>query len=134
MTVRGTWDPPTTTRRRYRGSPPRLTFIAAIAGCVAASALGWPLDAPAGEPGHTFVVNLTSDESDASVGGEVCDIDLATAGNQCTLRAALEEANVASDPDSIHFGIPGRHSHVIAPQAALPEITHQVVIDGYTQP
>jgi hypothetical protein len=67
------------------------------------------------------------------VGGAVCDIDLATDGNQCTLRAALEEANVASDPDSIQFDISGGGVHTIAPQAALPDISHQVTIDGYTQ-
>lgn len=38
---------------------------------------------------ETFVVNRTTNESDASLGDDICDANTATAGNQCTLRAAI---------------------------------------------
>ncbi|MEZ5283192.1 MAG: FG-GAP-like repeat-containing protein, partial [Acidimicrobiales bacterium] len=54
------------------------------------------------------VVNSTGDASDLSAGNGVCDTGaLNTQGDpQCTLRAAIEEANASAGIDTIHFDIP----------------------------
>jgi hypothetical protein len=93
----------------------------------------------------TFTVNQTGDEDDLDFPGGtfdgssdgVCDITLSIAGNQCTLRAAIQAANAndnAPTVDLISFDIPGDGPHVIAPASdELPAITEPVTIDGYTQ-
>jgi hypothetical protein len=53
-----------------------------------------------------FTVNLTTDEHDADTLGTVCDADLATPGEQCTLRAAIEQANALSSNDRVLFSLP----------------------------
>ncbi len=88
---------------------------------------------------ETFVVNRTTSESDASLGDDICDTNTAAAGNQCTLKAAIQQANAfdnPSVPDEIHFNIPGDRTKVktIKPTSELPAITQPVIIDGYTQP
>ncbi|HSK72394.1 MAG TPA: BACON domain-containing carbohydrate-binding protein, partial [Pyrinomonadaceae bacterium] len=85
-------------------------------------------------PAATFTVNLTSDEEDFNVGDGICDANSAVAGNQCTLRAAIQEANATTDPDNINFLIPISGLQVIQLAASLPAITSPVVINGYTQP
>src|SRR6266566_3709398 len=47
--------------------------------------------------GATFTVNDTADAVDAMLGDGTC----ATAGNTCTLRAAIQEANALPGPDTI---------------------------------
>jgi CSLREA domain-containing protein len=89
----------------------------------------------------TFTVNTTGDENDLDFPGGtydstsdgLCDVDAAT-GEQCTLRAAIQEANVTQGPDTINFNIPGTGVKTIRPDSELPSITEQVTIDGYTQP
>lgn len=49
----------------------------------------------------TFVVNETLDLADADLGDNVCDVDLGTAGDQCTLRAAIQQANDTIGADVI---------------------------------
>ncbi len=80
-----------------------------------------------------FTVNLIGDSADANPGDGACDVDAGTSGNQCTLRAALEEANALSGPDTIGFAIPGAGVKTIAPATPLPTILQGVTIDGYTQ-
>jgi CSLREA domain-containing protein len=86
----------------------------------------------------TFTVNSTADAPDASLAGPACDTDLFTGGDQCTLRAAIQQANVTSGADAINFAIPGTGVKTIAVGSTglgeLPTITEQVTIDGYTQP
>lgn len=84
-------------------------------------------------------VNRTTNESDASTADGVCDVDAATAGNQCTLKAAIQQANAnanAAETDTIKFNIPGDPTKVktIKPTSELPAITQSVTINGYTQP
>ena len=88
---------------------------------------------------ETFVVNRTTNESDASLGDDLCDTNAAATGNQCTLRAAIQQANAfdnPSVPDEIHFNIPGDRTRVktLRPASELPAITQPVIIAGYTQP
>ncbi len=53
-----------------------------------------------------FTVNLTTDQPDANTADGICDIDLATAGEQCSLRAAVEQANNLSSNDRVLFNLP----------------------------
>lgn len=59
----------------------------------------------------TFTVNTTSDGDDFAIGDQVCDSDPA-AGRQCSLRAAIQEANAITEDNSeipnsgITFSIP----------------------------
>lgn len=85
-------------------------------------------------PQATFVVNVSTDQPDSFIGDGICDVDPITPGNQCTLRAAIQEANASVSSDNISFSIPGNGLHLIQLSNNLPIITSQVVIDGYTQP
>jgi len=51
-----------------------------------------------------------------------------------SLRWAITQANSRPGPDSIEFNINGSGPHTIQLLSPLPELTEQVVIDGYTQP
>jgi len=96
-------------------------------------------------PAHadaTFTVNSTGDENDLDFPAGVfdgssdgkCDVSSGVAGDQCTLRAAIQEANLTLAPDTIRFGIPGSGVKTISPNSLLPVITEAVTITGYTQP
>lgn len=52
----------------------------------------------------TFTVNSSDDAVDASLDG-VCDSDAGTGGSQCTLRAAVQEANDTAALDVIGFSV-----------------------------
>src|SRR5437660_4341969 len=80
--------------------------------------------------GTTFTVNVTGDGQDANPGNGIC----ATAAGNCSLRAAIQEANANAGIDTINFNIPGAGVHTISPASALPAITDPVTIDGYSQP
>ncbi len=84
---------------------------------------------------NVFTVNETGDQSDANLADapNACDVAV-DAGEQCTLRAAIEESNATSGTDVIAFGIPGTGLHTVKPQTVLPSLSDQVRIDGYTQP
>ena len=51
-----------------------------------------------------------------------------------TLRQAILDANTTPGPDTISFNLPGSGVQTIAPTNALPAITNQVFIDGFSQP
>jgi S-layer homology domain len=51
-----------------------------------------------------------------------------------SLRQAILDANANGGVDTIAFNIPGAGVHTISPATALPAITEQVTIDGYSQP
>ena len=80
-----------------------------------------------------FTVNSTGDGVDRNLADSVCDAS-ASRGNQCTLRAAIQEANDTAGADTIRFNIPGGGVRTIEPGSQLPAITDTVTIDGYTQP
>jgi CSLREA domain-containing protein len=97
----------------------------------------------AAKPAHaaTFTVNRTGDESEpvANQGDGGCDALPSTAGNQCSLRAAIQEANANNNEptvvDLIRFNIVSSASvKTISPSSQLPTITETVTINGYTQP
>ncbi|HEX3557712.1 MAG TPA: FG-GAP-like repeat-containing protein, partial [Pyrinomonadaceae bacterium] len=80
--------------------------------------------------GSTFTVNSTGDGADNNPGDDTCNDGT---GN-CTLRAAIMEANAHAGTDAINFNIAGAGVHTISLASALPGITDPVTIDGYTQP
>jgi hypothetical protein len=49
----------------------------------------------------TFLVTETLDLADANLGDNLCDVDTGTAGDQCTLRAAVQQANDTVGADII---------------------------------
>ncbi len=84
-------------------------------------------------------VNSTGDDGDADVGDGACDTrgTILRDGNpetECTLRAAIQEANATAGTDTITFDIPGGGVPRITPDDELPEITDPAVIDGTSQP
>jgi len=54
-------------------------------------------------PADTFTVNTTVDRSDADAADGVCDVDPTTPGAQCTLRAAIQQANAIAGPSTIEL-------------------------------
>ncbi|MDQ4120906.1 MAG: carboxypeptidase-like regulatory domain-containing protein [Acidobacteriota bacterium] len=54
----------------------------------------------------SYTVNLNTDAPDIHEGNGICDSDAVTPGNQCTLRAALQEANYLVGVDNITFSLP----------------------------
>jgi CSLREA domain-containing protein len=96
--------------------------------------------APQARAVSTFTVNRTADTPDANLSNAVCDVDTAAAGNQCTLRAAIQEANDNNNPtetDLIKFNIPDSVDpgvKTISPGTTLPSVIEPVIIDGYSQP
>ncbi len=92
------------------------------------------------KPAHadtTFTVNSTADRGDQTAGDGSCYTGTSLVlprQPECTLRAAIEEANAFSGADTINFSIPASGVKTISPNSALPEITDKVTIDGYSQP
>lgn len=81
----------------------------------------------------TFAVDSTSDAPDASIGDGIC----ATSAGECTLRAAINEANKHLGADRITFAIPGGGVHTIQLNSRLPSLWDRsggTTIDGYSQP
>jgi len=93
-------------------------------------------------PAHaaTFTVNSTSDRGDERPGNGSCSTGVRILHDdgflelECTLRAAIQEANAVAGADTINFNIPGTGVKTISPRSSLPDIRRPVVIDGYTQP
>ncbi len=55
----------------------------------------------------TFAVNDFSDEVDADIGDGRCDINVDLVTEECTLRAAIQEANASPAEDLIQFALSG---------------------------
>jgi CSLREA domain-containing protein len=83
-----------------------------------------------------LVVNSINDRSDANTLDAACDTGQTIAGGdpECTLRAAIEQANFLPGRNTITFDIPDWSSTpIIYPGSALPAIAEPVVINGTTQ-
>ena len=83
-----------------------------------------------------IVVNSTGDGSDTNTNDGVCATGNTNSEGkpECTLRAAIQQANASLGPNVIQFAIPGMGPHSIQPQSALPEISDPVFINGISQP
>jgi hypothetical protein len=83
---------------------------------------------------NTFTVNRTGDAADANLANAACDVNASQSGSQCTLRAAIQEANDTAGADVIRFNIVSNASvKTISPTRPLPTITAPLTINGYTQ-
>ncbi|MBS1795313.1 MAG: right-handed parallel beta-helix repeat-containing protein [Acidobacteria bacterium] len=80
-----------------------------------------------------LVVNVATDDDDLAIGDGNCDVDEATPGSQCSLRAAIQEANARSDVFLISFDIPGTGVHTIVPLNPLPPINKKVYLNAETE-
>ncbi|HEV8118510.1 MAG TPA: CSLREA domain-containing protein, partial [Thermoanaerobaculia bacterium] len=80
-------------------------------------------------PALSLTVNSNGDTGDASPGNGIC----ADSNGNCTLRAAIQEANASAGSDTINFAIAGAGVHTITTGSSLPTITGTVTIDGTTQ-
>lgn len=86
-----------------------------------------------------IVVNVTTDGADLdgddpeNTRDGFCDSDGDTPGPQCSLRAAIQEANARNGVNIIEFSIPGAGVQTIIPQSALPQIMDSVRIYGSSQ-
>lgn len=78
----------------------------------------------------TFTVTSPADNADANLSDNIC----ADANGNCTLRAAIENANKAAATDKVHFAIAGEGPHTILLNDDLPLITEPIVLDATTQP
>lgn len=99
--------------------------------------LGWFVITWNGAGSDTVTVNSTDDDTDLFPGDGYCDTGGVNASGhvECTVRAAIQEANASSVVDTIHFAIPGAGPPwTISPSSALPTITAGVTIDATTQP
>jgi CSLREA domain-containing protein len=113
-----------------------LLLVAALAGIgPSGAALALPP-----QPVGPFVVNATGDRGDERPGNGACATGVRIVHDdggiepECTLRAAIQEANAFPGADTIRFGIAGTGVQTIRPASPLPTITETVTIDGYTQP
>ncbi|CAA9300099.1 MAG: hypothetical protein AVDCRST_MAG93-4534, partial [uncultured Chloroflexia bacterium] len=82
--------------------------------------------------GLTWTVNSTDDIADVAIGDGICR----TSKGNCTLRAAIAEANVHQGPDTIVFGISGtgvKQIQLVSQLPTLNDMTGGTTIDGYTQ-
>ena len=120
-------------KQAFGSSPARLaTVVVALLICIMCST-----SANAQDSGLTLTVNSTADTGDSKTGDDRCDVDLTTDGDQCTLRAAIINANVHTGPDMISFDIEGEGVQTITLSRVLPDVedaTGPATIDGYTQP
>ena len=85
-----------------------------------------------------FIVNSTGDADRWPVPLAACETDPFTPGDQCTLRAAIQTANLSPDSSTISFNIPTTDpgynpqtgSYTINFQSALPDISTDMTISG----
>ncbi|HSH05507.1 MAG TPA: choice-of-anchor Q domain-containing protein [Anaerolineae bacterium] len=75
-------------------------------------------------PTATFVVNSTADNSDANTADNIC----ADATGNCTLRAAIEQANANTTNDTINLSLTGTFN-----VNNVLNITSDIRINGYDQ-
>ena len=109
----------------------RADALAAIES-IAGSSDTFDLDSLSGLP-DTYTVDSTGDGADISTSDGVCDDGTVSGSTNCTLRAAIQQANAGTDA-VIEFNISGSGTQTISPASALPTITRPVFIDGYSQP
>ena len=77
-----------------------------------------------------FVVTSAGDGGDSDLTDGACN----DGSGNCTLRAAIQQANAAAGLDVIAFNIPGGGVHTIQPASPLPPISDMVFLDAASQP
>ena len=90
------------------------------------------------QAGRIFIVNTSNNGVDVNPGDGLCDTDINTPGEQCSLRAAIIEANASPGDDAIRFELPPSDPgcQMISNQClirfsnALPDISSNIEFDG----
>jgi trimeric autotransporter adhesin len=79
-----------------------------------------------------FVVNQTADTADASLGDDHCDVTPGTVGDQCTLRAAMQEQNDADTAatDAINFTLPASTTLELSSSLGTVPVDENLTVDG----
>ena len=121
------WLPPMGWRSKEGGQVRPLVALA-LAAVLGALLLFPGAASPPPVQAAAFVVDSTADDADSVLDGQCW-----TANQQCTLRAAIQEANGTEAPDIITFNIPGAGPYTIQPQSMMATV-YPVIIDGTTQP
>lgn len=80
----------------------------------------------------SFTVNSTSDTNDVNTSDNMC----ADASGNCSLRAAIEQANALAGPDAIVFdaALFAAPQTILLGSSALPQITDDLTITGTGSP
>jgi CSLREA domain-containing protein len=94
---------------------------------VALVALGVPTLNPIPASAAPFTVNSTGDAGDSNLADGICN----DGTGDCTLRAAIQQANNTVVEDTIGFNIT---PNTIVPASELPPISDPLVIDGLSDP
>lgn len=78
-----------------------------------------------------IIVNDAGDKADYDLNDGICDTDPDQPGNQCTLRAAIQNVNALGDENitDVYIRIPGSGGGMIRPTAPLPAIDFPVRFD-----
>src|SRR5215210_3425798 len=131
------------TMMRARGEELIPRTLVVLAALVLAGAL-FVVGARPAHSATTFTVDSTGVEGDSYTGDDVCNTQQ-QGNSECTLRAAIQQANATAGADIINFAIPtsdpgfdpvtGVWTIAVSNTAyVLPKITEQVEINGYSQP
>lgn len=110
------------TQKNFTTVLPRMLVAALLIGVLVAGVFPFQV---AVAQGSILLVNTSSDASDIP-GDGVCDIDSITVGDQCSLRAAIENANEYGGSYTVNFAAP----MTINVGSALPAIQTPMAIDG----
>jgi CSLREA domain-containing protein len=81
------------------------------------------------EATNIYTVNSTGDGDDSNTADGICN----DGNGNCTLRAAIEQANAGTGASMIRFKIGSGGQQTITLTSPLPAITQAVTIDGTTQ-
>lgn len=126
------------------GTTGRNTSLASRKGlCRLLVIIGLLLGSPASWAQTTLTINSVGDGADNNPGNGVCftGVLIPIAGfleAECTLRAAIQEANESSGEVVINFSsgifVDANGFSMTIPQSPLPEITNRITIAGETHP
>lgn len=116
-------------RRNNARIPSSLLAACGLLGLLTLTAVPLNFMQPTAHAATVFTVNSVGDGADSNTADGVCNDG---AGN-CTLRAALEQANAVPGTDTINFQI-GTGVQTIVLNAVLPDVSDPINIDGTTQP
>jgi len=90
----------------------------------------FPSRSEAAPRANTYPVNSDTDASDANPGNGLC----ATSGGNCTLRAAIQEANLDGVASTVLFATRFTSANTISPVTELPALTeNNTTIDASNQ-
>ncbi len=112
----------TTARRKKRRGPSSLVTFWGLVSLFALAACFLGLPQRTAHAAATFNVNSTGDGADSNTADNLCNDGV---GN-CTLRAAIQQANATAGADTIGFSVTG----TINLTGALPDITDSLTVNG----